>query len=382
MTNKKYFCYELYKNIAVWSNNGQITSTPCSFYSEHFSKSDTINLAEVWHSQERQKVLQMVDKEIPIPGCHTCYQAEAKGLTSRRLASFEIYEDWHKDTRLDLSGPQSLDYSVGNLCNLKCIICGPHNSSKWIDDYEKLYPEKNINFFKYQKHNQLEITDPESLKNIITVHFHGGGEPLLSDAHYNLLKRIEQVKGLSDVRVFYNTNGTVTVDDKVLKLWEQCKLIELYFSIDDIYQRFDYQRPGSSFQLLEQNLQWYKNAMPHNHLFKVNAVWGYLNLFYLDQLVAWQQENFAQNRYGDPVPLIFQKAQGETEIKHLSEKCRNILLEKFSKHPELVALVNSLETSDQPHSEFLSWIKKLDHIRNQNFAMIQPEWAKLLDDTV
>lgn len=281
-----------------------------------------------------------------------------------------------------MAGPQGIDYSVGNLCNLKCVICGPHNSTQWIPDYQKLHPNTNIERFKYKKNQQIEIANDSSLANVLTVHFHGGGEPLMSDPHVNLLKRIKKVKGLSDVRVFYNTNGTVQVDDDVLTLWSECKLVELYFSIDDIGSRFEYQRTGASFESLCENLQWFHVNMPHNHLFKINCVWGYLNLFYLDQLVEWHQTNFNTNRFGDPTPLIFQEAMGYTNITHVSSQLKSTLLTKFSRFPELVALVESLTVSDQKHNNFLNQTQKLDSIRNQDFSKIAPEWANLLDDTV
>jgi hypothetical protein len=378
MKDKKYFCYEIFKNIAVWSTNGRVGYNPCSLYDGYFETSDQINLTQAWNSDGRKKIIDLVDQDKPIAGCQRCYADEEKGLVSRRLHTKESYETWHKDINIDLTGPQGLDYSVGNLCNLKCIICGPHNSTFWIPDYQKLFPNKNIKVFKYQKSEQIEITSDDTLNNVLSLHFHGGGEPLLSDAHVNLLKKIKSIKGLADVRVFYNTNGTTTVNDEILALWEECKLIELYFSIDDINSRFEYQRPGKTFVSIEQNLQWFYKNMPHNHMFNVNAVWSYLNFYYLDQLTDWCQENLKTNRYGDTVNLIFQTAIGITQLVHVSEPIYNMLLDKFQGHPELIKLVKSLTISDRDHRSFLNWIEKIDQIRNQKFVQVAPEWAKLL----
>lgn len=380
MKDKKYFCYEIFKNIAVWSTNGRIEYNPCSLYDGYFETSDHINLTKAWSSDGRKKIIELISQDQPIKGCHRCYEDEARGLVSRRLNSKQSYEGWHQNAEIDLTGPQGLDYSVGNLCNLKCIICGPHNSTLWIPDYQKLYPDKNVDIFKYQKNEQIEITSDDTLHNIISIHFHGGGEPFLSDAHVNLLKKIKNVKGLSDVRVFYNTNATTTVSDEVLKLWSECKLIELYFSIDDIGVRFEYQRPGKTFKTIEENVQWFHKNMPHNHMFNVNAVWGYLNLYYLDQLSDWYDENIKTNRYGDPVQLIFQTAIGITKAKHISKSVREVLLKKFQNYPDLILLVNSLSVSDQSHLRFLEWVGKIDQIRNQKFAQVSPEWAKLLHE--
>jgi hypothetical protein len=240
-------------------------------------------------------------------------------------------------------------------------------------------PGKSIEIFHYEKHNQLEVDDPELLKNLKSVHFHGGGEPLLSSSHLNLLKKIKEVKGLTDVRIFYNTNGTVKPSQEVLDIWEECKLVEIYFSIDDIGQRFEYQRPGSEWSHIVETMSWFYKNMPHNHMFNINCVWSYLNLYYLDELYDWHQANFKTNRYGDPVQLIFQKAQAECRINSLTTQAYSVLMKKFKNYPELIVLVQSLRIDDHSKSEtFLNYIKKVDAVRGNNFHSLCPEWSKLL----
>ena len=378
MKNKKYFCYEIYKNLAVWSHNGKLGYNPCSFYNGYIKTSLEFNLTDVWHSPEHLEIKRHVENDIPIPGCKACYDAEEAGVESRRQGSKKLYEEYHKDTNIELSGPTGIDYSVGNLCNLKCVICGPQHSSQWIPDYQKLHPTFDIAPFQYKKNEQLEITDRDLLQNIKHVHFHGGGEPLLSENHVRLLQKIQEIKGLSDVRVFYNTNGTQTVSDEILQLWEKCRLIELYFSIDDVGARFDYQRTGADWNKVNSTLDWFYANMPHNHMFNVNCTWSYLNFFYLNEVWDWWNENFSSNRYGDPTNLIFQKAIGEFELKHLSKISYETLQSKFQRYNELLGLTQSLRTSDQPHDTFWKNISALDQIRGTDFKTLNPEWSKLI----
>lgn len=378
MQDKKYFCYEIYKNLAVWSQNGKLGYNPCSFYNGFFKTTDTLDIDSAWSSPERAHLKHCVENDIPIPGCDSCYKEERDGLESRRQGSKTLYEIFHQDKNIKLDSPQGLDYSVGNLCNLKCVICGPHNSSQWIPDYKKLFPLSPIDKFKYKKLEQIEITDASSLKNIKNIHFHGGGEPLMSNNHINLLKKIKELKGLDDVRIFYNTNGTQLVSDEILKIWEECKLVELYFSIDDVDSRFEYQRTGADWNSVKNNLKWFYDNMPHNHIFKINCCWGYLNLYYLDELYDWWSNNFKTNRYGDHTNLIFQKAIGLYSIDHLSESAINILNNKFKNYPEINSLVNSLKKSDLPHGDFWSNISRLDDIRNTKFQETFPDWSQLL----
>ena len=378
MIDKKYFCYEIYKNLAVWSANGKLGYNPCSFFNGYIKTNDQFNLSDIWNSPEHLQLKHQVENDIPIAGCQGCYNEEAVGLTSRRMASKKLYEEFHNDVTIDINGPQGLDYSVGNLCNLKCIICGPSDSTAWLPDYQKLNPGKSIVNFQYQKFNQIEIDDTELLKNIISIHFHGGGDPLMSKNHIALLEKIKKIKSLSDIRIFYNTNGTHCVEQKVLDLWKECKLVELYFSIDDIGERFNYQRTGADWKDVVRNLEWYKTHMPHNHMFNINCVWGYLNLYYLTDLVDWHHKNFSFNRYGDITNLIFQRAIGQYDIKHLSNKTKQILQNRFINYPGLLNLVNTIAVNDKFHDNFWKNITELDQIRNTNFRELCPEWSTLL----
>jgi hypothetical protein len=115
-------------------------------------------------------------------------------------------------------------------------------------------------------------------------------------------------------------------------------------------------------------------------MFKVNTVWSYLNLYYLDSVVDWKIDTFDSNRFGDTTELIFQEAGGPTGIEHISLELRDILMKKFEKYPELIKLITAINISTKSHDEFLNWISKLDAIRNQSFAQIAPEWHRLLNE--
>ena len=378
MQNKKYFCYEIYKNLAIWSNNGKISYNPCSYFDGFIKTSDKLDISEVWNSQEHQELKRLIQDDKPIPQCHRCYHEEQHGLVSRRLSSKEMYERYRNNDNIKLSGPESIDYSVGNLCNLKCVICGPDNSTAWISDYQQMHPQIDIVKFKHEKLNQIKLDNPAVLSEIKNIHFHGGGDPLLSTTHTDILEQIKSVKGLSDMRIFYNINGTVKVSDRILEIWSECQLVELYFSIDDIGERFEYQRTGASWNELINNLSWYVDNMPVNHLFYINCTWSYLNLYYLTELVDWQQSMFNTNRLGDSIKIIFQKAIGDCAIDHASAELKSKLIEKFKNYPILLELVNSLEERDADHSKFLAYINDLDKIRGSSFNRLCPEFAALL----
>jgi len=161
-------------------------------------------------------------------------------------------------------------------------------------------------------------------------------------------------------------------------LWGECQLIELYFSIDDVGDRFNYQRTGADWKSVTNNLLWYQENMPHNHMFNINCTWSYLNLYYLTELVDWYQSNFLTNRYGDPVNLIFQRAIGDFNIVHLNSTAKKILSDRFSNYPQLHKLLDGIEIDNTPHLAFWELIQKIDQIRQIDYKSVFPEWSQLL----
>lgn len=370
------FCYEFFKNQAFWSTRTGVGYNPCSFYSGYI-KTD-VDPQTAWYGPEHKELIKDIHKGKLIKGCNACYQEEKAGIVSRRMASQDLYENYLQETDIDPQPPTAIDYSVGNLCNLKCTICHPRHSSKWIDDWAQLFPDKNLDHYRFKKNQYITIDDLEYLSNIKIVHFHGGGDPLLSDAHIKLLRNIKHSKGLSDVRVFYNVNATNCVTQEVLELWSECRLVELYFSIDDIGNRFEYQRTGASWEHTVETINWFYNNMPVNHMFKINCTWGYLNIYYLDELINWHQKYFATNRLGDPVDLIFQKCIDTYSLDHIDSAVMNTLLERFEHYPQLKSLLNMLEISTQSHAPFWDIVDRTDKIRGLDYRALCPEWTALI----
>ena len=195
--------------------------------------------------------------------------------------------------------------------------------------------------------------------------------------HKELLKRVKEVKGLSDVRVFYNTNGMVTVSDDILDLWKECQLVELYFSIDDVDRRFEYQRTNAKWHTLLANLEWFKNNMPNNHLFYINVTYSMLNIFRLDDLVRWKEDLFNTNRLGDEVKIVYQKAGNECEITSLPQTIRDIMFKKYEEYPALVNIIKSIP-SGHINDVFIDYITKLDKIRSVSLSDVDREWYDMI----
>ena len=64
--------------------------------------------------------------------CIRCIEREELGLWSRRETSIKKYvlETYNKKF-YNIPTSDTIKLKFGNLCNLKCLTCGPYSSSRW-----------------------------------------------------------------------------------------------------------------------------------------------------------------------------------------------------------------------------------------------------------
>lgn len=155
-----------------------------------------------YFDQEHIKELQdSFTKNERHPACIRCWKDEDANLESKRLLDSKTYNSSPNNKFLGLP--------LGNLCNLKCRICGPNSSTTWIKEHKDLFGEvyKNQNWFK-DKNIWTDILNFS--KSTYEIHMHGG-EPFLHDLteHLELLETLNSAGASKNIRLHYNTNGTV-----------------------------------------------------------------------------------------------------------------------------------------------------------------------------
>lgn len=205
---------------------------------------------------------------------------------------------WYQNNNLSNSAVEltRIDYWTGDQCNLACAICGPNYSSAWKQEL-KLPPNKAVI-------NKIWATI--NLQHIKQIHFNGG-EPLLSKEHVKLL---HSIPNKSKVQLNYNTNGTILPSVELQNLWAEFHLVTIDFSIDDVDDRFEYQRYPAKWKHVAANLQWYINNAPVNCMFAVNTTVSILNQANIPELTNWLEKNFSTNRVTDPIEFRQQPATG------------------------------------------------------------------------
>jgi sulfatase maturation enzyme AslB (radical SAM superfamily) len=324
-------CIDIFKNINIVVRQNLLEISPCCI-----SPGRSADAVDFLNNEYLVSLRNEISTgELPT-ACSSCKNAEDAGLTSRRQGSNSWYKDhglYNKDVELI-----RMDYWTGDTCNLACVICGPFYSSVW--KQELGLP------VELQKSTVNQFWKTIDLSKIQFIHFNGG-EPLLSKEHVKFLHAIEHKE---NVHLNYNTNGTILPSKELLDLWKQFKLVQLDISIDDIEERFEYQRYPAKWNQVTANLQWYINNAPHNCMFATNTSVGILNHSALARLEEWLQTNFHTTRFTDP-------------IEHRQQFTNGIF---------------SLKDADKRKSRIISTLDSIDQRRNTDWRATFPELVKHL----
>lgn len=204
--------------------------------------------------------------------CRQCHREELSGVRSARQNELDRWQE-HWDISaaisttsdngtidLDKSALLSADIRLGNVCNLKCRMCGPMDSRAWYSDYEKLYrvghfkdtqgkvvftdQNKNDPYMWFEDQNFWDelFTQKESLRSLYLV----GGEPLLIEKHFDFLERLVSSGVSKNIELIYNTNLT-RLTDQTLDIWKEFGKVNVGVSVDGVSSANDYIRPPSRF---------------------------------------------------------------------------------------------------------------------------------------
>jgi MoaA/NifB/PqqE/SkfB family radical SAM enzyme len=358
-------------------------------------------IEQIWNSKfMRDTRLQLLTDQVPT-SCTKCFQEEASGITSKRQWETEVW-----DEQLDIDGivnsitddgslPVSIPYfdlRLGNLCQLKCVMCSPHDSSSWIKDWKLQYPkyksielkqdqgwDSKYDYTWYQKGSFLD-TMKEQAQFIKELYF-AGGEPLLIPEHYKILQFMVDTGNAGNCMLRYNSNG-LELPDKLLELWSHFKEVRFNFSIDAIGEKNHYIRYPSDWETIVQNLHILDNT-PDNIIVNIACAVQLLNIMYLPELAKWKlAQNFKKvhmhpKTNGDVgthlvyFPSYLNIRVLPTELKELAAK--NI--REFTDNSRWLGFIDYMMQEDWSSKlpSTIEYLETCDTTRGTNFRLVFPE---------
>jgi organic radical activating enzyme len=169
--------------------------------------------------------------------CQRCWKEQQQGdHLSYRYSYNDMYPEF---AALEKQQLKTVHIQYDNTCNLSCVYCGPEFSSKWAGFLStKTLFRQPINF----------SDQALSSLHMITL---AGGEPSLVKSNINLLTRLLKLN--PNCQVIVNTNLFNIESNPVFDLLFQFENSTIIASFEDVGDRYEYIRNGSSWKDFSQN---------------------------------------------------------------------------------------------------------------------------------
>ena len=265
------------------------------------------SLGNIWNSKQmRGTRMKMMNGE-QISSCTKCYEQEARGYQSMRETRDmeKNFSLTRPDGSIDVM-PSSMELHFGNMCNLKCKMCGQQYSNQIgkelleigeqdPDFLSWVYKESgNVNiwtnnlsmeykWFKNKK-TKIKLFDyiTENINDLILI----GGEPTVIPEFWELLEHLDQKDKLGDLTITLTTNLT-NINPKLSQWLPKLKRWNVWASVDGIGERTEYIRYPSNFKKVCENLDLYKSLLGDNGRIVLSPAIQLLNIDQLDDILDW-----------------------------------------------------------------------------------------------
>jgi len=263
----------------------------------------TANFADIQNSRSMRELRQQFLSGKKPQTCRKCWNEERAGRKSKRMHTLDRLKHVVTDTEWteDAKPLMFLDLKLGNICNLKCRICGSWSSSQFAtEEINDAPPDEKKHTYAYQmlragawprENTQFWQQIDQHLSDIRYIEF-TGGEPFMIREHFQMLQGIVDRGIAGNVEIHYNTNGTI-FPEEAEHIWKHFKTVEIAFSIDDVEQRFEYQRSNAVWTEVCANLDRFRDLKEiySNIRLQVCTTVNIFNVRYLDQVAEWIYRN-------------------------------------------------------------------------------------------
>ena len=368
------YCPEWWRRVYIEQINNDYEHKPCCVYRSTLSDrmTDPNKLYDAHNGSEqiirfRQENLSGIKN----PGCNQCYETEARGQTSSR--QYKIMENG--PSSVDITS--HLDLNLGNLCNLSCAVCGPWNSTSWaaLAPKELYYIEPHR---RYRKQDRPAIDDPELFLSLKTIQLQGG-EVFLEPNYLGFFQNMGKYRTYTDLSITIFTNGTVRPSAEFMNILNQSGRVDIFFSIDDIGSRFEYQRSGAIWDQVVDNIHWFQKNVGSNIHLHFNTTFSLLNVYYLSDLHRCLTTKFPglDINYSEFNNQPNSRAQFSAD--QMTTNVRQICLDRVTDIPELSFLTKYISIVEgDPYKKFKEYIRLYDGMIKKSYADTHPEFYQLI----
>lgn len=217
------------------------------------------------------------------PGCSSCWGHDDHNLTSMRQRVMKEYTILGIDTKHP--SVKYVEINLGNLCNLKCLMCNENESSAILAENIRLginvQSQQNLKWDKPAfTHLEQIIHQQPKVLNI------RGGEPFYNKELLSLVRDIPDHQA-RQMMLHITTNATIW-NDSWKDALSRFRLVRMMFSVDAVDDLYEYIRFPSSWATVRDNIQ--EIIKCKNVTSMVHCVVQNLNIGKLEPLIEWSMQ--------------------------------------------------------------------------------------------
>ena len=354
------------------------------------------SFSAIQHSKHMQALRQEFLDGVQPQTCRKCWREERSGRTSKRMHTLDRLKHI-------LSGPQEwttqarpllfLDLKLGNICNLKCRICGSWSSStfaaeelQWLRHGEEKKESPHYQMLRqgaWPKENLKFWTEIDQILDQIRYIEFTGGEPFMIQEHFDMLQGMVDRGIAHQVEIHYNTNGTHWPAEAE-HIWKHFKTVEIAVSIDDIGERFEYQRTNAAWSEVCANVANFRQLRQRHGNIRLQAciTVNVFNVYYLEHVANWAVRqgfdfiywNMMHDAYYFSIATLPAQAKMAVTEHLMSARVPEKIQKEFQ---QIIAFMNNGASLDGKLLRIR--LSDFDYKRNQNLAEVEPEFAQLID---
>jgi len=378
------------------------------------------SLEDIWNNDSMKRVRkQVLNGERPSE-CEPCFSVEDQGVESLRQrhnstifpdSRTVLFPEYSARMREDYTMPfdiPTMELKMNNLCNLKCRMCNPVDSTSW-NDWKEIEP-----FFVKENNFMVKIVADHNLMNkpyldkfednanwwesfekllptLRKLDF-AGGEPLMDPQHYKILEMLEP--HASNISLKYATNMSTLGKGKrsVMNHWPKFKDVAVNVSIDGIESSYEYIRGNSDWKVMIANIKTVQGMGNIKRVIGATCVQA-TNALILDKIIEYTLDElgiiFWCNFLRYPNVLSAQVLPPELKLlavdRLITAKSKIHSYRLIKQQPELLPLIsneidniiNYIQGEDHYDKwlDYLEFNRRLDKTRSQGpVQMIIPEF--------
>lgn len=278
MVDKNTFCVAPWYSLYLDSDK---TITPCCRIKNN-RKYNYNQLDEYFNSSELNELREDLLNGVKNKNCASCWRDEKQGGDSLRLISNRTIGRAANMRLMDqvenpkVSNIKSFDLVLGNLCNLKCVMCSPHLSSQLLAEsnanpalkarYGREYNQKE---FDWPKGDDFVSWCNRHLPQAIHIKF-TGGEPFIIPWIKEVIERIPDSQ--KEKCILHFTSNLTVINPGLFEYFRKFKEVWLSVSVEGTHNTHEYLRYGHTWQKLASNLKLVQDMKIKNLILKINHV--------------------------------------------------------------------------------------------------------------